>query len=259
MCATVMFELKKILGAMLMPLPLFALLCFVCLLIALRTKKVSVFIGLIAITSLLLISTPFIGQKIIAPNSQLKYIFDTSKQPILDKIVVLGCDINPNPKLNANSQLGNCAKSRLIEGMRLAYVYPQAQLIVSGGGYNKVTNSSLMQQTAISLGIDAQRIKQNPTAMDTADEARLLAPALVDFKVALVTSASHMARAKDLFNSQGVDVIPAATDFYDYSAWPHHKQYIPSVEVLKAVTSYWHEVIGSTWISVRRWIDPEAL
>jgi uncharacterized SAM-binding protein YcdF (DUF218 family) len=68
-----------------------------------------------------------------------------------------------------------------------------------------------------------------------------------------------MARAKDLFNSQGVDVIPAATDFYDFSAWPHHKQYIPSVEVLKAVTSYWHEVIGSTWISVRRWIDPEAL
>ncbi|CAM4398833.1 hypothetical protein [Pseudoalteromonas ostreae] len=56
--------------------------------------------------------------------------------------------------------------------------------------------------------------------MNTADKAQLLAPTLVDFKVAL---AGHMACAKDLFNSQGVDVIPAATDFYDFSAWPHLK------------------------------------
>ncbi|NMM40273.1 YdcF family protein [Pseudoalteromonas arctica] len=254
-----MFELKKIIGAMLMPLPLSGLLCFVCLLMALRTNKGSVLIGLISISCLLLISTPFIGQKIIASNSQLKYTFNTEKQLTIDKIVVLGCDVNPNPKLNANSQLGNCAKSRLVEGIRLAYLYPHAQLIVSGGGYGNVTNSSLMQQTAISLGIDAKRIKQNPAAMDTADEARLLAPSLVDFKVALVTSASHMTRAKDLFNAQGVDVIPAATDFYDFSAWPAHKQYIPNIEALKAVTSYWHEVVGSAWITVRRWVDPEAL
>ena len=259
MCATVMFELKKILGSMLMPLPFLSILCFIGLLIALRTNKFSAYLGLIAISCLLLISTPFIGQKIIDPNSQLKYTFHSNKQPILDKIVVLGCDVNPNPQLNANSQLGNCAKSRLVEGLRLANLYPNAQLIVSGGGYGKVTNSSLMRQTAISLGINAARIKQNPAAMDTADEAKLLAPSLVDFKVALVTSASHMARATDLFNAQGVDVIPAATDFYDFSAWPTHKQYIPNVEVLKAVTNYWHEVLGSAWISMRRWIDPEAL
>lgn len=259
MCATVMFELKKILGAMLMPLPLLGILCFIALVIALRTNKLSAYIGIFAISFLLLVSTPFIGQQIIDPSSQLKYTFHSNQQPALDKIVVLGCDVNPNPQLSANSQLGNCAKSRLVEGLRLANIYPNAQLIVSGGGYAKVTNSSLMQQTAISLGVDATRIKQNPAAMDTADEARLLAPTLVDFKVALVTSASHMARASDLFNAQGVDVIPAATDFYDFSAWPAHKQYIPNVEVLKAVTSYWREVLGSAWINVRRWIDPEAL
>ena len=31
-----------------------------------------------------------------------------------------------------------------MEGIRLANIYPQAQLIVSGGGYEKVTNSALM-------------------------------------------------------------------------------------------------------------------
>lgn len=259
MYATAMFELKKILGAMLMPLPLLGLLCFIALVVALRTNKLSVYIGIITISCLLLLSTPFIGQKIIDPNSQLKYTFNHKKQPTIDKIVVLGCDVNPNPQLSANSQLGNCAKSRLVEGLRLAHLYPSAQLIVSGGGYGKVTNSSLMRQTAISLGIDARRIKQNPAAMDTADEAKLLAPVLIDFKIALVTSASHMPRASDLFYAQGIEVIPAATDFYDFSAWPAHKQYIPNIEVLKAVTNYWHEVVGSAWITVRRWIDPEAL
>ncbi|WP_064436000.1 YdcF family protein [Pseudoalteromonas neustonica] len=254
-----MFELKKILGAMLMPLPLFGLICALCFLIALRNNKVAAFTGLLVTCALMLISTPFMGQKIVDPSTQLQYVFNSKNHSKIDKIVVLGCDLIPNPNLSANSQLGNCAKSRLVEGIRLAYLYPHAQLIVSGGGYGKVTNSHLMQQTAISLGVKANRIKQNPAAMDTADEAKFLAPALVDFKVVLVTSSSHMRRAKDLFNAQGVDVIPAATDFYDYSAWPVHKQYVPNVNVLLAVTRQWHEVIGRGWIAVRRWIDPEAL
>lgn len=254
-----MFELKKIIGAMLMPLPLLSLICVVCLCITFRNHKATSLVGLLAISGLLLISTPFFAQKIISPNQHLHYTFDVSEHTALDKIVVLGCDVNPNPHLTANSQLGNCAKSRLVEGLRLVHKYPQSQLIVSGGGIGNVTNSSLMRQTAISLGVNAARIKQNPAAMDTADEAKFLAPALVDFNVALVTSASHMPRAKSLFNAQGIDIIPAATDYYDFSAWPLHKQLIPSAGVLKAVTSHWHEVIGKAWISLRRWLDPESL
>lgn len=244
---------------MLMPLPLVGLLCLLCFFYTLRNHKLASIMGLIFVGFLLSISTPFIAQKLINPSSQLKYVFDVKKHQQLDKIVVLGCDVNPNPQLTANSQLGNCAKSRLVEGLRLAYLYPNANLIVSGGGIGNVTNSALMAQTAISLGVNPKRIKQNPAAMDTADEAKFLAPALVDYKVALVTSASHMKRASDLFYAQGIDVVPAATDFYDFSAWPTHKQFIPSVGVLKAVTAYWHEIIGRTWIELRRWIDSQAL
>jgi uncharacterized SAM-binding protein YcdF (DUF218 family) len=254
-----MFELKKIIGSMLMPLPLVGLLCLLCFFYTLRNHKLASIMGMIFVGFLLSISTPFIAQKLINPSSQIKYVFDVKKHQQLDKIVVLGCDVNPNPQLTANSQLGNCAKSRLVEGLRLAYFYPNAYLIVSGGGIGNVTNSALMAQTAISLGVNPKRIKQNPAAMDTADEAKFLAPALVDYKVALVTSASHMKRAKDLFYVQGIDALPAATDFYDFSAWPPHKQFIPSVGVLKAVTAYWHEIIGRTWIELRRWIDPQAL
>ena len=74
--------------------------------------------------------------------------------------------------------------------MMVSVFRSNAQLIVSGGGYGKITNSLLMYKTAISLGINKNRIVQNPNAMDTAQEAKFLASKLVDYNTALVTSVS---------------------------------------------------------------------
>jgi uncharacterized SAM-binding protein YcdF (DUF218 family) len=255
----VMFELKKLLGGLIMPLPLFGLLAFVMLVLAFRARKSALVIASLSLLALLVLSTPFAAHQLIKNNEPASLAFNALKHPTLDKIVVLGCDINPNPALSANNQLGNCALTRLVEGVKLAKKYPNATLIVSGGGYNKVTNSALMSQTAINLGVSKNRIKQNPQAMDTAAEAKLLAPKLVDFKVALVTSVLHMPRSINLFNAQGIEVIPAATDYHNFAALPLYKQFIPNAEALRVVTQYAHEVIGNAWVSMRRWINPEAL
>jgi uncharacterized SAM-binding protein YcdF (DUF218 family) len=254
-----MFELKKLLGGLLMPLPLLGLISFILLIFAFKHRKLVIGISLLTLITLLLISTPFIANLLLKNNQPTSLAFNSLKQPSIDKIVVLGCDINPNAALSANSQLGNCALTRLVEGVRLANIYPGAQLIVSGGGYQKVTNSALMYKTAISLGINKNRIVQNPNAMDTAQEAKFLASKLVDYKVALITSVSHMPRAKNLFNAQGIAVIPAATDYHNFAIYPWYKQFIPAAKVLLVVTQYAHEVIGNAWISVRRTINPESL
>ena len=146
-----------------------------------------------------------------------------------------------------------------MEGIRLANIYPQAQLIISGGGYEKTTNSALMYKTAISLGINKNRIVQNPNAMDTAQEAAFLASKLVDYNTALVTSVSHMPRAINLFNAQGVAAIPAATDYHNFAAYSWYKQLIPNAKALLVVTQFAHEVVGDAWIKIRRTINPEAL
>ena len=90
-----------------------------------------------------------------------------------------------------------------------------------------------MAKTAQALGIAAHRVKQNPRALDTKDEARLLAPHLVDRQVALVTSASHMSRATDLFNAQGVEVISAPIQFYSLSSQPQYKAIYRTSEHIK--------------------------
>lgn len=254
-----MFELKKLLGGLLMPLPLLGLISVILLIFAFKHRKLVIGISLLSLLTLLLISTPFIANLLLKNNQPTLLAFNPLKHPSIDKIVVLGCDINPNTALSANSQLGNCALTRLVEGVRLANIYSGAQLIVSGGGYGKVTNSQLMYKTAISLGISKNRMVQNPNAMDTAQEAKLLASKLVDYHVALVTSVSHMPRAKNLFNAQGITVIPAATDYHNFAIYPWYKQFIPNAKALLVVTQFAHEAIGKAWIKIRRKINPEAL
>ncbi|CAH9064905.1 hypothetical protein PSECIP111854_03566 [Pseudoalteromonas sp. CIP111854] len=249
-----MFVVKKVLGSLLMPLPLLLIVLALCLLFMSKTNKKSYFIAWFSVLFAWCISTPFIAGKIISPIESKISAFELKKHSHIEKIVVLGCDAYANNRLSANAQLGGCSLSRLTEGVRLAHHYKNAQLIVSGQ-----TSAHLMKLTAIDLGISSSRIRSNPNALDTKDEAKQLAPYLVDRKVALVTSASHLARASDLFAAQGVEPIPAPTQFYSFSSQPPYKQFIAQITVLKAITVHYYEVLGKVWIKIRRGINPEAL
>lgn len=254
-----MFEVKKVIGSLLMPLPLTLLLLALCLLFVARTNRKSYLTSWLLVIGLWTISTPYFANVLITPTEQKLTPFSTTKHKNIDYVVVLGCGVHPAPQLPANLQLSGCALSRLTEGLRLIHIYPQAQLIVSGAGYGKTTNSAMMAKTAIALGMPANKIIQNPKARDTAEEALLLATRLVDSKVALVTSASHMARAQDLFSAQGVDTLAAPVQFYSYGNSPEYRRFIANASVLHAVTTYVHELIGRQWIALRRMIDPQAL
>ncbi|WP_105167755.1 ElyC/SanA/YdcF family protein [Pseudoalteromonas sp. T1lg23B] len=249
-----MFLFKKVFGGLLMPLPLTLIVAAMCLLFVSKTNIKSYIILWLTLIFLWFISTPFFASKLLSSTESQLHTFDVSKYPKIDKIVVLGCGAHLNRQHIPNAQLTACSSTRLTEGLRLAHHYKNAELIVSGHN-----SAPLMKQTAIAMGISSTRVRANPTAMDTKDEAKLLAPYLVDRQVALVTSASHMARAKDLFWAQGVDTIAAPTEFYNLHNEPSYKQFIPQIFVLEAVTAHYHEMLGTLWIKLRRTIDPEAL
>jgi len=254
------FELKKILGNLLMPLPLLFILVLIgLLLLTLKQKKTGLLFFIPSIITLFLLSLPIVTQQLIDSTENKYTIFDTNKHKKLHYILVLGCQIKPHKNRPANSQLGACSLSRLVEGLRIARKYPQAKLIVSGFGYDGTTSSELMKKTAYSLGLHHTRILTNPKAKDTAQEAKLLAYRLVDAKVALVTSAAHMSRSIDLFNQQGIDVIAAPTDFYALNLQPLWRQFIPNAEAFLAITAHQHEILGTLWIKILRLYDPESL
>ncbi|WP_240479523.1 YdcF family protein [Pseudoalteromonas rubra] len=251
--------MKKVIGSLLMPLPVTLLLLALCLLFIAKTHRKSYLMSWLLVVGLWAVSTPFVADKLISPTEAKLSPLAVNKHKDINYIVVLGCGLHPAPRLTANLQLSGCALSRLTEGLRLIKRYPEAQLVVSGAGYNKTTSSALMASTAISLGVPTAKIIQNPQARDTAEEALLLATRLVDSKVALITSASHMARAQDLFSAQGIDTLAAPVQFYSYANSQGYRRFIASASVLKAVTTYAHEALGQQWILLRRMLDPQAL
>ena len=87
---------------------------------------------------------------------------------------------------------------------------------------------------------------------DTVDNARMsaeiLKPAGVR-RVVLVTQAFHMPRARKLFEANGLEVIPAPTDFKGVNEGPLAvSDFLPQAKAMQ--TSYYalHEWLGLAWI-----------
>ncbi|MDB6126779.1 MAG: hypothetical protein JWM35_675, partial [Verrucomicrobia bacterium] len=107
------------------------------------------------------------------------------------------------------------AASRLVEGVRLARLLPEASLVVSGpSAGDGDTHASVLAAAAISLGVDPRRIIQIDTARDTDDEVQEIKLRLgPQAHFALVTSAWHLPRAVALMRCAGLDPLPCPADF----------------------------------------------
>ena len=70
-------------------------------------------------------------------------------------------------------------------------------------------------------------------------------------KIALVTHAWHMPRAKKAFKYFGVDVVAAPTAFYgSYTEW-QATDLVPSTDALYYSSLAIHEIVGALWYEVR--------
>ncbi len=206
----------------------------------------------LAITTLYLLSTPYGANLITAP---LEFKYAKFKQPDipLAYIVVLGCAHQNNEYLPQSSRLERCSQVRVMEGLELYKTNPGSKVFFTGGG-QKNTNS-LARNMAImakKIGIKPTDIITEERVYNTSEEARYLASEIVDAQAALVTSAAHMPRAMLLFENQGLNLIPAPTDFLIRErVTSHHLRYfIPEVANLAKVNSAAHEYYGLWWISL---------
>lgn len=216
----VLFYLKKVIGMLLMPIP-FTLMLLIVSLFLMRKWPNMARVGLVA--SILLLATTSwepISNRLIATVEQDFAVFDT-QQPI-DVVVVLGSghkNITDQPAVMA---LGQSALFRLEEGLRILQANPKAELFVSGySGSMQEAHAYVMRKAALELGVAADRIRTFPEAKDTQEEAQSMAPYLTGKRVALVTEASHLKRAKTYFDTLDAQIYPAPALFLgsDTSGW----------------------------------------
>lgn len=163
-------------------------------------------------------------------------------------VVVLGSGYRPDAMaLPPNDRLSSNGLARLIEGVRLIQLLPQARLIVSDG----FGQGEALAGTAAFLGVARDRIVLEGRSLDTADEAALLPPLVGEAPFLLVTSAAHMRRAMGLCRKQGLRPIAAPADFIggggDWSAG----ELIPRASGFSRADHALHEWIGLWWSRMR--------
>jgi len=136
-------------------------------------------------------------------------------------VVVLGGGNGDGPGVSANNLLSASARARLVEGVRLLRVLPDAKLIVSGPAQGRRdSHATVMGRTAIALGLAPDRIVTIDEARDTEGEAQAVRRRVLDAPIALVTSAWHLPRAVALFRKAGVNALPCPADFTAHARDP---------------------------------------
>jgi uncharacterized SAM-binding protein YcdF (DUF218 family) len=172
-------------------------------------------------------------------------------------IVVLGSGFNPDPELPANSQVGGAFLSRLLEGVRLWRLRPDAELVISvAGTATGAQKSNFLSGISGLLGLQSADVRLLTTAESTLDEALLVRDLAVGRTVLLATSAGHMPRAMQIFESEGLTVVAAPTDYGFVRRgsprdrwWP---RWIPSAEGIGANHGWLYEQVAGLWQTIRQ-------
>ncbi len=245
------FLLKKIAGALLMPLPSFLLLGIFGWILWTRGRWRRLGQAMVAAT-LLLLSLAALGPVADALVRPLERAAPAFPGDSVAFVVVLASGHVSDPALPVSARLSPTALARVVEGVAIATAQPWSRLVLSGwGGADPRPNADVYREMAAALGFPEARMVLEPRPRDTRQEAELLAPLLAGQRFALVTSASHMPRALALFQAQGMDPIPAPTghlakDLQGFDVL----DLIPDAEGLAKTRFAWHEVLGRMWASL---------
>jgi uncharacterized SAM-binding protein YcdF (DUF218 family) len=142
--------------------------------------------------------------------------------------------------------LGGDIDARSWEIMRLYTKIPNLKIITSGRSIlKKISEAKETQIRLIECGVKKQDIMMNEKAKDTQEEVGALKNLIGITPFILVTSAYHLPRSMLMFQSQGLNPIPAPTDFQ--VADTDSLTSIPSITQLNKTQIAWHEYMGIIW------------
>ncbi|AJY47529.1 YdcF family protein [Martelella endophytica] len=135
--------------------------------------------------------------------------------------IVLGGGINTGLSARRGSYAFTRAADRYIETLRLARLYPDMKILVTGGDNSLTGNINGEAEPAgrffADHGIAPERLLYEPEARNTAENAALSAVLMrehgLDGPCLLVTSAYHMPRSVGLFRKQQLSVLPWPVDY----------------------------------------------
>jgi uncharacterized SAM-binding protein YcdF (DUF218 family) len=257
-----MFALKKLISAGLQPCSVLLILVVAGLVLLHFTKKhrAGKILLLVGVVGWFLSTAGLMANALVRPlESAYPPLLPTASLPLTtlsdgssvpNWIVVLGGGNSEDPSLAPLQRLAEGSVARLTEALRLKRLFPDAKLLLSGGK----EHSRLLADAALSLGIPQNQVVRLPSVRDTADEAQAVRALLGPERIVLVTSATHMPRAMALFHKEGLNPVPAPTDFNGgRRPWSLLQllDLIPNANAGMLTEKALHEYLGLVWAKLR--------
>jgi hypothetical protein len=113
------------------------------------------------------------------------------------------------------------------------------------------------------LALQSDRVQVIDDAQSTDEEASSIQAMQSDTPVILVTSAGHMPRAKQIFDTTGLSIVAAPADYgFTRSASPDDKpwqRWIPSLDGLGSNGGYTYEAMATLASKLKRMISGKRL
>lgn len=177
-------------------------------------------IALISVAALVqgMLGFTSLGYVLIQPLED-RFVAQEALPGEVDTIVMLGGATMARPSTARQIAELNEGGDRLTTTLWLAQRYPQARILLSGGGglFSGDTESEAetVRRFLVGLGVSEDRLVLEGESRNTAENAAFTRAALADADgaIVLVTSAFHMPRSVGLFRAAGVDVVPWPTDY----------------------------------------------
>lgn len=205
-------------------------------------------LGFIVLLTLLILSTGWLP-RYLTSHLESQYNVVHTVDPTVKWVVVLSGGQSQSPGMPANDLLSSASIKRLIEGLRLSRLLPNAKLVLSGGGsLGEQPEAILLAELSDWFTIPQERVILEKNSINTADQAKELLAIVHKDPFYLVTSAVHMPRSMALCRKEGLNPIPAPTDFTFYwSTDTWMKLFIPNSYNLSYFSIAFHELLGGVW------------
>lgn len=211
------FIASKLVGFFISPLHLLAVFILAWGVAFWMRSRYATFFSIITVASTLMLgATPIWNALLYTHETQM-----TAKDPReIEGIIVLGGAFNEIVTEAHNQVSLNGAGERMTETVRLMRQYPTVPIIFSGFSGRLVRGTLSESDVALrffneTVGSTERIILENQSR-NTFENA-IYTKELIDFAGSqpwlLVTSASHMPRAFEIFNDRGIRVIPYPVDF----------------------------------------------
>ena len=232
--------------------PLFLIIFLIILGTILKLKKIS-FLGVVI---LILCSLPIISTKLISYLEKDYVLQDASNIDKADAIVVLSgmlktIKVDDKLKYEFKSEV-----DRILSGIDLFKNNKAPLLILTRGKYPwsvGIPEGEYLKDFAVKFGVPKENILLTENIQNTEQEAKAVKRLLStnEIKVILVTSASHMQRAKKIFETSDIKIIPFAVDFMNSHSKLTIMDFIPSAGSLGVTSFAARELIGRLYYNLK--------